>query len=430
MRGPSHRSTVAVMTETLDDPLPEPPPPPPPPPSPPPPLPPPAARRLERDPDDRVVGGVCAAFGRYTDTDPVLWRVTVAVLTVFGGAGLALYALGWLLIPRTGAPQSVVERSLRGPHRPVGAVALTALGLLAVLVVLVLGLSVDGSAVLVVLVVGAVVLLVLRERRDGGARGGPQPWTQPPWTQPPGTQPLPGAQPQPWAQPPAPSSYGVPPVVPTWEPAPPRPPRERSALGPVTLSSATLLAGLLLLLRELGVDGITGPRVLAAAVLVVGAGLVVGTWVGRARWLALVGAGLLLLLVPTVALDGQLAKGVGERTWVPGAAQQGTVYELGVGEASLDLRSAPPGSLTSLSASVGIGRLVVLVPEDLRVRLRPEVGVGALLSTGLSGRSTQEADPFEDRTFADVVLGPTTGPELVLDAEVGLGELEVRRVAP
>ena len=43
------------MTETLHEPLPDPPPPPPPPP--------PAGHRLERDPDDRVVGGVCAALG-------------------------------------------------------------------------------------------------------------------------------------------------------------------------------------------------------------------------------------------------------------------------------------------------------------------------------------------------------------------------------
>src|SRR4028119_843515 len=46
--------------------------------------PPPPARR-ERAPDDKVIAGVCAAFARYTDTGPVLWRVTIAVLTVFGG---------------------------------------------------------------------------------------------------------------------------------------------------------------------------------------------------------------------------------------------------------------------------------------------------------------------------------------------------------
>ena len=200
-------------------------------------------------------------------------------------------------------------------------------------------------------------------------------------------------------------------------------------LGPVTLSSAALLAGLMLLLRELGVDGITGPRVLAAAILVVGVGLVVGTWLGRARWLSFVGAGLLLLLVPTAVLDGQLRHGMGERTWTPGAAQEGMDYQLGVGEASLDLRSLEPGSVTDLTAHVGIGRLVVLVPEDLRVRLRPDVGVGTLLRTGLGDASSQEADPFEPTTYDDVVLGPATGRELVLDAEVGLGELEVRRVA-
>ena len=85
MSGTALGTIVKAITETMNQ---TPPPPPPPPPT---------ERRLTRDPDDQVVAGVCAAFGRYTGTDPVLWRVTVAVLAVFGGAGFVLYALGWLL---------------------------------------------------------------------------------------------------------------------------------------------------------------------------------------------------------------------------------------------------------------------------------------------------------------------------------------------
>ncbi len=396
------------MTETLQDPLPPPPPPPPP-----------AAdqHRLARDPDDRVVAGVCAGLGRYTATDPVLWRVTTGVLTVFGGAGLVLYALGWVLIPRTGADASFAERTLRRPDRSVSIGGAILLGVLAVVLLGLLDLR--GPALVSLVVIGGVVLLVARERRAGAVPPAPQ---------------------QVWDPTAAPSSYGVPSVGPDGTtasyagppaylpPYVPPVPRERSVLGPVTLSVAALVAGVLLLLGELGVDGITAPRVLAAATLVVGAGLVVGTWLGRARWLALIGAGLLLVLVPTAALQG-LEGGVGERSWVPQSAQQAGTYRLGVGEAVLDLRTLEPGSVTALRARVGAGLLIVLVPDDLRLRVRPDIGVGSLVTTGPEGRTSQDTEPFDDVRYPDVVLGPAGGSELVLDAEVGLGELEVRRVA-
>jgi len=377
----------------------------------------PAPRRLVRDPDDKVVAGVCAGLGRYTDTDPVLWRVTVGVLTVFGGAGLVLYLLAWVLIPRTGSPASFAERTLRGPDRTA---AVIGAGLLGLVTIAVLDLIDTGLVVLAVVV--GVVLLATRERRAGVVPG-PSSLA---WG--------PAAPASAYGVPPSaygvpPSAYGVPPVVPAWEPTPPAPPRERSVLGPVTLSVATLVAGVLLLLRELGVDGITGPRVLAAALLVIGAGLVVGTWIGRARWLFAIGLLLALLLVPAAALDGNLAGGAGERTWVPVAADDGASYELGAGEATLDLRRVEPGSVGVLTARVGLGRLLVLVPDDLRVRVVPEIGLGELVRDDGNGRTVSSAEPFDDRGMAEVLLGPADGRELVLGAEVGLGELEVRRVA-
>lgn len=370
----------------------------------------PAPRRLVRDPDDKVVAGVCAGLGRYTDTDPVLWRVTVGVLTVFGGAGLVLYLLAWVLVPRTGSPASFAERTLRGPDRTAAVIGAGLLGLVAIAV-----LDLIDTGLVVLAVVVGVVLLATRERRAGIVPGpSSRAWG-------------PAAPPSAYGVPP--SAYSVPPVVPAWEPAPPAPPRERSVLGPVTLSVATLVAGVLLLLREVGVDGITGPRVLAAALLVVGAGLVVATWIGRARWLFAVGVLLALLLVPAAALDGRLAGGAGERTWVPVAADDGASYELGAGEATLDLRRVEPGSVGALTARVGLGRLLVLVPDDLRVRVVPEIGLGELVRDDGDGRTVSSAEPFDDRGVDEVLLGRADGRELVLGAEVGLGELEVRRVA-
>src|SRR5512144_2568126 len=69
---------------------------------------------LTRSRDDRVVAGVCGGVGRYLGVDPVLFRVLLPVLAVFGGSGIVLYALGWLLIPEEGAPESEAQRLLRG----------------------------------------------------------------------------------------------------------------------------------------------------------------------------------------------------------------------------------------------------------------------------------------------------------------------------
>ncbi|HEX2772291.1 MAG TPA: PspC domain-containing protein, partial [Micromonosporaceae bacterium] len=54
---------------------------------------------LVRPREGRYLAGVCAAIGRATNTDPVLWRVLLAVLGFFGGIGILLYVAAWLIIP-------------------------------------------------------------------------------------------------------------------------------------------------------------------------------------------------------------------------------------------------------------------------------------------------------------------------------------------
>ena len=406
MRPPACGTIVLVMTETLQDPLP-------PPPSPPAP----AARRLVRHPDDKAIGGVCAAFGRFTDTDPVLWRVLFAALVLFGGAGLVIYALAWLLIPRVDQPQSFVERHLRNADQSVSVAGV----ILLFLVALVLFAAIDdGSGVVVLAVVVALAYLVARERR----------------TAEPGTGPGATA----WQPASEPSSYGVPPVAQPFAPpvaAEPRAPKARSILGPVTLSAAALVTGLLLLLRELGTTGITGPRVLAAAMLVVGVGLLVGTWYGRARWLLAVGLALGLVLVPVAAFSGTpgpFRAGVGERTWIPTGDDRRTVFELGAGEATLDLRQLSPAMSDgapmprSLRAEVGLGSLVVLVPQDLTVSITSSVRLGELVVLDTDGRRTAVASENPRGISTTRSYGPPGDRQLELELVVGAGEIEVRRV--
>ncbi len=58
-------------------------------------------RRLYRDPDHRVLGGVCGGLGAYFSMDPVILRIIFAVLffATSGAAGLA-YLILWIAVPK------------------------------------------------------------------------------------------------------------------------------------------------------------------------------------------------------------------------------------------------------------------------------------------------------------------------------------------
>jgi len=62
-------------------------------------------------------------------------RAGFAGLMIFGGAGLVLFALGWLLIPAQGQEDSIADDLLRALARPAGFVAAAIFVFIAVLIV-------------------------------------------------------------------------------------------------------------------------------------------------------------------------------------------------------------------------------------------------------------------------------------------------------
>lgn len=77
-------------------------------------------KKLERDTQHKVIGGVCSGLANYFDIDVVLLRVLLACMLVFAGAGFWLYVILWVVIPaaKTGpetneARQSVMDRQER-----------------------------------------------------------------------------------------------------------------------------------------------------------------------------------------------------------------------------------------------------------------------------------------------------------------------------
>lgn len=123
-----------------------------------------------------MVAGVASGLGRSFDVDPVIFRIGFAALVVFGGAGFALYALAWLLLPEEGSQVSIAESLVRSrsdgtwhSERRWIAPALLAVGALDVLSNL--GDHNDGPGFGIVLLgVGAYLLW---RRTSGASPGGP-----------------------------------------------------------------------------------------------------------------------------------------------------------------------------------------------------------------------------------------------------------------
>ncbi len=56
-------------------------------------------KRMYRNPDDKIIGGVCSGVGAYLDTDPVLFRVLFVIFGLFFGVGFLLYLVLWIALP-------------------------------------------------------------------------------------------------------------------------------------------------------------------------------------------------------------------------------------------------------------------------------------------------------------------------------------------
>jgi phage shock protein C len=58
------------------------------------------AKRLTRDSDNAILGGVAAGFGRHLDIDPVLVRLAFVMIALLHGLGVLFYIVCWIAIPR------------------------------------------------------------------------------------------------------------------------------------------------------------------------------------------------------------------------------------------------------------------------------------------------------------------------------------------
>jgi phage shock protein C len=56
-------------------------------------------RKLYRSRSQRMLAGVCGGLAEYFNVDATLIRVLFLILAVFGGTGLVIYVVMWLIVP-------------------------------------------------------------------------------------------------------------------------------------------------------------------------------------------------------------------------------------------------------------------------------------------------------------------------------------------
>jgi phage shock protein PspC (stress-responsive transcriptional regulator) len=69
----------------------------------------PGYHRMYRDPDHRIIGGVCSGMGAYWDIDPLIIRVLFAVLTAAGGIGALVYLILYVVLPEARTTAQKIE---------------------------------------------------------------------------------------------------------------------------------------------------------------------------------------------------------------------------------------------------------------------------------------------------------------------------------
>jgi predicted membrane protein len=198
---------------------------------------------------------------------------------------------------------------------------------------------------------------------------------------------------------------------------------ESIPLGRLVLGGILLIGGGLWLLNSLDVIDISLTAVLPVALILVGLALVIGSLTGRHSGLIAAGVVLTVMLAFASTFDIKLEGGVGQRDHAPTTlADLEPEYRLAMGEMTLDLRGLelPVGSTTTVVASVGMGQLVVRVPEDVVVTVHATAGAGQVV---LFGRESNGLDA--ELSSNTNVHGPPWLTRLFLELSVGLGQVDV-----
>lgn len=369
-----------------------------------------------------MLAGVSKGLADRLDIPAWVPRVFFVVTAFFAGLGIALYAAAWALMRSADEDESPVERLFGDVSSPrswvgIGLIFLAGLILLDNLTFL------SGGVIWAVgLLVLGVLLYTGRISAGGGrtadeSKEGAQQVSTTNTSQETMTE-------QASDDPPAgggasPSPTPTPPILPPSSAKP----RERSMLGRLTIGAILVAMGILALIDNIDAIPIDAqPRhYLALALTVLGAGLLIGGFAGRARWLIVVGVILLPTLVFSPVYEYDWRSGDFDNRIAPVSFQDvETTYSQDVGNLVIDLTELPwDGETIELVARVDAGNLEIWIPDGVGIVGQASADVGRVAAPGRE--SAGLGDPRID--FNE----PGSRGTIELDASVDVGNIDIRR---
>lgn len=69
----------------------------------------PGYHRMYRDPDHRIIGGVCSGMGAYWHIDPLIIRIIFLALILAGGLGILIYLVLYIVLPEAKTTAQKIE---------------------------------------------------------------------------------------------------------------------------------------------------------------------------------------------------------------------------------------------------------------------------------------------------------------------------------
>ncbi|MDW4904861.1 PspC domain-containing protein [Streptomyces sp. ADMS] len=419
--------------------------------------------RFRRDRRQKMLGGVCAGLGRTCDMDPVIFRITLAVLSATGGIGLIFYGFAWLFVPYDDEEENEVRKLLTGrvDGQALAAVLFALVGCGVFLTMLKNGGVLSFAVILSILLAGAGYWSRNRGAPDPDPLAVQAVADAPPEAQAP---PVPSAYPSWWRDPIVKDGTHVGGTGYLWGP---HDTRDRDIAAAVNITYGNYggrhpdiraawsrrpkprgprwIGGWILLLALLA--GFFGTAAqwddealatslqtgLSCALTVFGVGIAVSAFLGRT------GAGSVFLAIITAALlagSAALPKDVSTQwvrtQWTPtSVADIRPRYDLGTGVATLDLTGLrlAKGQTVTTAVEVGVGRVEVIVPKDVTVEAEIEVGIGDIQLPGEDKQDVDVAPGKRKQVTLSPTSGGTTAGTVDLDLGVGLGQAEVTRAA-
>jgi len=371
---------------------------------------------IARDATNDKLGGVVAGVSRAYGFDVKTTRIAVALCALVIPFVLFAYIVAWVLLPADPAPARSLEDVVRDRRRRPLYVAVAIIGVIIAFGSLGTWWIAGGVGWGVGLVVVGVLLWVASSSRR--ASEWPAPLSTPKST--PMSTDVPVSD-----VPAATTAMPLVDVTPSSAGAPlaPAPRRRRIPIASITTDATFIVCGILAAGDTLGWWNVSILGVIVVGGIVITAGLATSAIVNRAWWLApiasIVAIGTTALLITQPNLD----HGFGSRTVEITTPTTSVTERLSVGELVIDLRDAPVADDATLSvvAEVGIGNLRIVVPDDAVLVVEAHLGAGNVRIDGNDVLSGVRSESTVRRGT------PGSGPEIDLDATMGLGQIEVVR---